>query len=336
MARLRKLSLAGAVYFVTAGVEEGLLFTANPLITFLLEGVIARALSLYPIDIVKYVIEPTHVHFVVVVHNPDDLKNFMDRFKTESSHFMNTLIGRRQHTIWKKGYDSPVLLTVEDVIEKLVYIETNPVKDGLVDLARDYPGCSSLLLERSSKNGGTVSRSCPWVHRYMVPTLSRLDLGVDTGRRIVRQIQRLTKEEERCTLTIAPKSWMGMFNITASEEQELVYKQIKDRVAEVERVYREERVKSGRRVIGRKYLLSEPINTRYERKLKEGRRTWCICRDIDLRKRFISLIKELVKEAKEVYQAWLAGDYDRPYPIGLYPPSMVKRAEFVGVCAFVG
>ena len=48
---------------------------------------------------------------------------FMERFKCETAHAVNRLLGRRQVTVWCKGYDSPVILTLDDLVEKLATYE---------------------------------------------------------------------------------------------------------------------------------------------------------------------------------------------------------------------
>ena len=73
----------------------------------------------------------------------------------------------------------------------------------------------------------------------------------------------------------------------------------------------------------------QPMDTPYTPK-KRGRKMWVICGDITLRKMFISAIKALVEQAKEVYKRWKLGDYSLSYPIGLFPPAQPKVAHRVG------
>jgi putative transposase len=47
---------------------------------------------------------------------------------------------RRSENLWSSAEPSVVELGVEDLLEKLVYIATNPVKDGLVERVKHWPG----------------------------------------------------------------------------------------------------------------------------------------------------------------------------------------------------
>ena len=67
---------------------------------------------------------------------------------------------------------------------------------------------------------------------------------------------------------------------------------------------------------------------------KFGRRMWCICDDLELRKAFINWVKTLRAEAKEVYERWKKGDRTAHYPPGMFPPSFPKLANIVPALAF--
>ena len=116
---------------------------ANELVTFLIKSAMLRALRLHPIKISHFIVNGTHIHMIIRVWNPEDVPGFMERFKTELSHYLNNLVGRNKKTIWSDGYDSPAIILADDVIDKIVYLYTNPVKDGLIDSINHYPGLSS-------------------------------------------------------------------------------------------------------------------------------------------------------------------------------------------------
>ena len=144
MPRPPKVFRHNDVLFVTTAVEQGLLLPANPLVSFIILCCLARAQALFPVTVSAFIVEGTHAHLLLVVINPEDVADFMERFKTESAHAINALLGRRGRTVWCDGYDSPVLGNPEDVVRKLVYLYTNPAKDGLVRSIHDYPGLSSF------------------------------------------------------------------------------------------------------------------------------------------------------------------------------------------------
>ncbi len=88
--------------------------------------------------------------------------------------------------------------------------------------------------------------------------------------------------------------------------------------------------KEGKSVIGSNRLLNQSLNTSYQPK-RTGKRMACLCDDVQLRIDFIGFLKDLYAKARTVLERWKSGDYSLPYPLGLYPPSMPKLAEPIGI-----
>ena len=143
MARNRKYFPHNSVIYVTARTEVGLPLVATHFINFFIWGILAKARSMYDVKVCHFLFMYNHLHMVLVVDNPEHVSEFMGYVKGETAHAVNRLLGRRQRTIWCKGYDSPLLLTPEDVKKYIRYTYLNPVKASLVDLVKEYPGVSS-------------------------------------------------------------------------------------------------------------------------------------------------------------------------------------------------
>lgn len=148
----------GSVLFATFSIEQGILLLCNPLCEAILKSCLARAQFMYPVRVVAFLIEGTHIHLVLVVDNPDDVPAFIRHFKTESAHALNRILGRRKRTIWCEGYDSPVVLTLLRTLMVLTYIYSNPAKDDLEKSIDRYPGVSSwkMLRKENTKRAGNV------------------------------------------------------------------------------------------------------------------------------------------------------------------------------------
>lgn len=320
----RKIHIHGTVLFVTFSLETGLFLLANSLLKTIIGSALARAQELHPLTICHFLFEASHVHMIVVVDNPDDVKGFIERFKTESAHAINRLLGRKKRTVWCDGYDSPVLLTPEDVIREIVYTYTNPAKDNLEDSIRRYPGLSSW--EMFTK--GRPEQQWAWIHRSDVPCIKRKFVSLQKFNALAGQL--ISKAKERHSFRIEPDAWMECFGICAQEDQDELNAEILKRIKDTEKYYRQKRLKSRKQVIGRERLLKEQLKPNYEPQ-REGCRMWCICEDKQLRISFITRIKELIAEAVEVYKRWKLGDYSQAFPLGLYPPSMPKLAEPVAI-----
>ena len=315
MPRPPKVIIHGTALFITTSVESGLLFPAGRVMRAILRSILARAQALHPVRVCHFLVEATHIHMLVVVDNPEDIKGFMERFKTESAHAVNSILGRKKRTVWCEGYDSPVLLTAEDVVRKLIYIYTNPSKDNLVETIEDYPGLSSWNMWRQKK------------FSFDAPRLHRCDYGCIDAETSPTE----NEEMGRHVFSLSPDAWMDCFDVPEGE-REVINEQILEGIKEAERQFIDERQKTGRGVLGRTRLLSQPINPAYVPE-RTGRRMLCICSDLVLRKEFILAIKALIALAREVYERWKLGDFSVEYPLGLYPPSLPKRVECVSLAA---
>lgn len=335
MPRPRKVFFNDSVAFLTTSVEEGLLFPSNPLIKLLIESALGRAQELYDVEVNHKLIEPTHVHLVVTIHNPDDVKGFMERFKTESAHYINRLLGRGKRTVWCEGYDSPILLTKEDVMRIIAYIYSNPSNDALEDTIDNYPHISSWkdfrrTIATNNSLDVKIVKKVPWIRRSMIAPLKSLATALHRLKEIADDL--LAKAKEFHTFTIKPNGWMKCFGITDPKEIEEINREIVQMVRNTEKENREARKKENKRVIGAKRLVTAPINPFY-RPQRTGRRMLCICHDKKIRRQFINTVKDLIERAKRVYRLWMLGDFSLKYPPGLYPPSFPKLANLLGVHA---
>ena len=84
-------------------------------------------------------------HHHTGIEDPDgNYPAFLEHFHKLFAKCQNSLRGRWEN-FWSSEQTSVVrLVDPADIIEKMVYALTNPVKDGLVDKAHHWPGTSSL------------------------------------------------------------------------------------------------------------------------------------------------------------------------------------------------
>ncbi len=310
MPRLRKLILNNKVYFVTLSVEEGIMLPANPLVKFLLKAALIRAFKHHPLEINHFIVNGTHIHMIVRIDNPEDLPKFMERFKTESAHYLNRILGRTKRTVWCERYDSPALLTREDVISKINYLYTNPVKDGLIESINKYPGLSSW----DNYQANTPNIKCNYITRD-----SLFELRQDKGFQFFQKIKNLLTKDNpaRGNLELSPNGWMKAFNIKDLKEVNEINKSIHKMIIETQLAIWEEK----KSFMGRSKLENQGIDLKYRSK-RTGRKMWCISGNRTLRRQFINYAKIICEEANEIYQKILGGDFSEKYPAGLFPPRL--------------
>lgn len=331
MGKQTKYHFPGTVQFVTASVEEGILFPCNPLMNLIVRSALGAAQLLYPVKIVAFICEGSHIHLMLVVRDPDDVYHFMGHFKGETGHAVNRLLGRRKRTVWCEGYHSAPVLNVANVLQKLTYLYTNPVKDNLVESIDQYPGVSTWQIFQGEQSHIQVER----VRRWMIEALPKDELSFGGFEEVANELRE--KSSERVTFRVFPDAWMDVFGIKKKKEREALNGELLAAIRRKEEEQAEQNLECGRSPMGAERLRSQGIDLTYIPDRK-GYQAWCFCTgDSELRVRFIRAMKELKAKARDVFERWKQGDYSVPYPLGLYPPSLPKVAEPVegAVFAFV-
>ena len=140
----------------------------------------------------------------------------------------------------------------------------------------------------------------------------------------------LAHSDEVQAFTLEPNAWMEAFGFRCPEEQHKINERIIERVRIIEERAERQRAMKNVRVMGRERLISQVFNTTYRSK-REGRRTSCLSEKRSVRIRFIKFFRELMGKARAVRQRWKMGDVTVPYPPGLYPPSMPRLANDIGL-----
>lgn len=325
MPRPKKLFFHDSIHFVTLSVEEDFMFPPNPLINELIRKCLAQAQELHPIKVSALVVESTHIHMLVQVICPTDAADFFERFKTESAHAVNRLLGRKKRTVWCAGYDSPLIDDVDTIVDKIAYIYENPSKDALVESVDQYPGlCTWREFKRLTPRTRTT-------HKYETRYIARdkftpLPEGPLKEKDYERMRRKLIHKREKNYFEVDFTSWMKRFGITDPHEQHEVNQEIIAKVREREAEHQKERESEKRSVIGRKRLVETEIGAAY-RPNRNGRRMLVHALDKKFRKKQILWIRKLIAAGREVYERWKLGDLSIPYPMGLFPPHGLRLVE---------
>jgi REP element-mobilizing transposase RayT len=303
----RKYMPHNSVIFATFSLEQGLFLLANSLCIQILKSCMARALELYPIKLCHFVVNGNHVHIFFVVIDPTDATKFIGHFKAEVAHRINIILGRPKATVWCEGYDSPVVLTPVRALLAIAYIYTNPAKDYQVESIDEFPGFSSWEIYTKGEN----ALNCKYLSR---DNYRKLNTNEHHYRGYEKEASRLAMIQSKyIDLKLEPDAWLDAFGI-------------KDRVFKLEKRFENKRDQERKKVIGKERLLRERLNTRFESK-RSGKKMWCLSESRRIRRSFIEKLKSLISEAKLVFKNWHLADYSRPFPGGLFPPSMPKIIE---------
>jgi len=111
----------------------------------------------FGIDVIDFIQMSNHLHDAIY----DTLGNaplFYEHFHKLLAKCINAQLGRWENFFSSEQTCVVRLETEDDLVRKLIYIATNPVKDGLVERVDDWPGASGY---RALQNGTTLRATRP-------------------------------------------------------------------------------------------------------------------------------------------------------------------------------
>jgi len=164
-------------------------------------------------------------HHTIVVDTQGRMPEFLETFHKLVAKHQNSLRGRWEN-FWASEATSVVeLVDGEDILRKMIYALTNPVKDGLIDRADQWPGATSLS---ANLNESSIVARRP-AHFF------RKDGDLPDS--VSLQIERPPGFQH-----LAPAEWRAT---------------LADRILSVETAARNARQAEGRRVFGRAEVLKQ-------------------------------------------------------------------------------
>lgn len=251
----------------------------NNAFTYLL----AEASQRFGIDIILPQMMSNHHHLIAYDRHGNHVE-FRERFHKLMAKSQNALRGRWEN-MWST--EEPCIvepISADDLLNQLVYVATNPVNDDLVDKVHHWPGPNFV---RALLSGRAIKATRP--HHFFradgpMPEELELKLGL-------------------------PDEF---------PEKEAFLAELERRIAAVEEQHAGERMRSGRRVLGRRAILRQSWrdspNTREPRRNMRPR---VAARDKDDRIAALRRNKEWQAEYRSARLRWLAG-FDVEFPFGTY------------------
>ena len=335
----RKIMIKGNVLLVTSRMEEGLPMVMNRFMNLIIWSVLAKARLLYKAKVCHFLFMGNHFHMIVVVEEGEEVSNFIGYVKSEIAHAINQLLGRKKKTIWESGYDSPVLLTYEDVIRYVKYIYNNPVRANLLKSINHYKGVSSWNMFIS----GQEEKLCRIISRSAIfeleENLKKESIGRLEEKKVLEQLL-LTSKKER-GFKIFPDAWMDCFEETrdlTEEERQDLNRRIMEDIEKEEVELSRAREEKGEGVLGVERLSRKPIQESHTPK-KGGCRMICLSMNKGLRSLFIQCYRSLCETARSIYEVCKAGevkDYNNlDFPGGLFPPNLIFFQQTVEMRGYV-
>lgn len=138
MSRLKEVDYSNQVVYVTANTYRRIpILTDEAGINLLYES-LERAYIKYEFEINGYVIMPDHVHFILI-STSDNLSEIMHDIK---GYFAYNMFKRKLYQshdpVWQRSFYDHVIRNEKDLVEKLNYIHSYPLRAGLIGEIVEY------------------------------------------------------------------------------------------------------------------------------------------------------------------------------------------------------
>ena len=235
------------------------------------------------VDVMNFVQMPNHLH-PVVYDRKGNVPAFYEHFHKLLAKCVNAIRGRWEN-VFSTYQTSAVRLETQDaVIEKLVYVATNPVKDGLVERVDDWPGASGY---RALVDGTPLYATRP--HHFF---------------------SKKGKMPEEVTLELVIPPELG--------DRATIVERVRAGVASVEEEEARKRAETGRKVMGRNAVLRQSWrDSPTSKEPRRGLRPTFAARCLWARLEAIQRKRDFVEKYRVARKALLAGT-PIPFPYGTY------------------
>lgn len=244
---------------------------------------LAEAAQRYRVDVVMACVMSNH-HHCVVFDRFGNINQFTEHLHKFTAKCINSIRGRWENLWSSEPVCKVTCIQARDVLAKIVYAATNPVKDFLVDTVAHWPGVNGLY-----------------------PLLNDKPLRATKPKSFFRDAGPMPEE---VTLRFAIPPELG--------DPDEVRQILRERVAKVENHFAQLRARTGRRVLGRQRVLRQswrdsPTSTEPRRNLRPkvaAQNTWARIEALRRDRLFVATYRA-------ARAAWLAG-LPTVFPAGTY------------------
>jgi putative transposase len=278
---------AGRTYLVSRRcTQRQFLLRPDPVVEQIYVYCLAEAAQRFDVSLHGFVAMSNHQH-VVLRDNHGNYPEFLAHLNKMIAKAMNARHGRWEN-FWAAEQCNVVLLVdAADRLAKLLYVLANPVAEHLVDRVSDWPGACSLRLHLSGRS-----------HRVRRPVGFFRD-GGPMPDEVELRIER-------------PAGFSGL------SDSEWV-SAVATGVRCAEESAREERRRSGVRVLGRKAVLrANHTDTPTSVARRRALRPHVACRDPERRSRVLAELRDFRRAYRVALERARAGDGGAVFPAGTY------------------
>jgi len=280
-------------------VQGRFLLRPGPALNDIVQGILGRAQRRYETTISAFSALSSHFHLLLVVDSANEAADFMRYTKSKLAREVNRLTGWRG-PVFDRRYEMTVV-TDEDAaqIERLKYVLSQSVKEGLVERVSQWPGvhCAKALIEGTPLVGHWFNRTLEFAARLR---------GEDVGPMRYATIETVTLSPIPCWAHLSP---------------ELYRARIAELVESIEAEASQARERAGGSVIGVEAILSrDPQHRPASLERSPAPRVHAATKAA--RKAFYEIYAAFVSAFREASERLRRGDRSAPFPTGSFPPAL--------------
>jgi len=282
------------IQFATVRCLQGRLFLSPSTRTNdVLGGVLARAVRHFGVELFAFTFASNHLHLLLRAPR-GNLSQFMQYLLSNTSKKVGALMNWRG-SFWERRYSAEPVLDEGAVLERVRYIVSHGVKEGLVRRCEEWPGLSCL-----PELFGRPARQFRWFHwsqRWTARSGKRVPDRFDP-----RFVTKETLELRPLPLTrfSRPSAWRRF---------------LKRAVDTIQWQGRRDH----RRVLGPAGVLAQDPQHRPERP-KRTRRPWCHASSAEVRARYMDEHLSFRAKFSVASPRWRSGDFSVAFPAYAFRP----------------
>jgi REP element-mobilizing transposase RayT len=284
------------IFFVTSRTfQSRFLMAPSDKTNELIGGILARAVRQCEVELFAYVFTSNHFHAMVRAPSAIAMSRFMQRLQSNIAVKVGRFVGWRGR-FFARRYSAEPIVDEGAHVERLKYILSHGVKEGLVARCQQWPGlsCAQALLE-----GGraTMHSWRNWTLLWKMEVAE--ELNVD------RFSAECPSEAEMLELTPLP----GWATLTARERSRLVAQL----VAEIDAAAPNPAAENARRIT-KQDPHGSPIETKHSPRPKAHASTKQLW--IEAVQRYRRFVSDFRRASRE----WLSGAFDVEFPAHSFRP----------------
>ena len=266
-------------------------------------GILARAKTMYEVQLCAFVFLSNHFHIIAWVEDARQLSRFMGYVNSNLAREAGRLIGWREK-FWARRYQA-ILISAEESaqMERLAYILSNGPKEGLVAQPQDWPGvhCIDSLLGGEPLVGYWFDRTREYAARNRREDFDRLQFA------------------SRETLTLDPlPCWRGL-------TQDQIGKRVTGLLSRVQA--ETERARKGAPPLGPEAILEEDPHSKPQHS-KKSPAPFCHAVAQTARRELWEAYSRFVEAFRPAAEKLRRRDFTARFPAGSFPPAQ----PFISAC----